>query len=320
MRTWVLKYQVFLEKGRDKPFLSEEDSPLRHGGSAVVFARKEYTTVRSLSEPLISNGYTLEMGLERLGWLEPTDAGCPVEELREMYRRQGYLWLKGFFERDVILDFRQHFFDMLLSGTKTFFEIVSSQEYEKFCTMPRLWNFYQEFLGGQPYLHKRKIIRFTHPGEDHCTGGHYDLIYLRAGTDKLCTSWIPLGDIPVEMGGLIYLEHSDAVGRRMEDEFRVKNADLPPEERISAYNRNMRESGWVSTNLVDMVERFQSRWLIADYEAGDMVIHSPYMIHAATQNHDPLERMRLSTDIRFQRADNPIDQRWANHWVPDDNL
>jgi len=61
------------------------------------------------------------------------------------------------------------------------------------------------------------------------------------------------------------------------DEFRVKNADLPPEERISAYNRNMREAGWISTNLVDMADRFKSRWLIADYEAGDMVIHSPYM-------------------------------------------
>ena len=186
--------------------------------------------------------------------------------------------------------------------------------------MPRLWNFYQEFLAGQPYLHKRKIIRFTHPGEDHCTGGHYDLIYLRAGTDHIATSWIPLGDIPVEMGGLIYLEHSDAVGRKMEAEFRIKNATLPPEERISAFNRNMRENGWITTNLVDMADRFNSRWLIADYEAGDMVIHSPYLIHAATVNRDPLDRARLSTDIRYQRADDPIDPRWAKDWTLGDDL
>ena len=51
-----------------------------------------------------------------------------------------------------------------------------------------------------------------------------------------------------------------------------------------------------------------------------MMIHSPYMIHAATQNRDLLNRMRLSTDIRFQRIDDAIDQRWANHWIPDDNL
>ena len=276
--------------------------------------------MRSLSKPLVSNSYILQMTPERLGWLEPTDAGLPIEQLRATYRQNGYLWLKGFFDRDLILEFRQRFFDTIFSGTKTFFEFVRSQEYEDFCTMPRLWRFYQAFLEGEPYLHKRKIIRFTHPGEGCCTGGHYDLIYLRAGTDQICTSWIPLGDTPVEMGGLIYLEHSDALGRQMEAEFRVKNAHLPSEERISAYNRNMRENGWIGTDLVTMADRFRSRWLIADYEAGDMVIHSPYMIHAATQNHDPLNRMRLSTDVRYQHADHPIDPRWSSHWVPDDNL
>ena len=276
--------------------------------------------MRSLAEPLVSNGYILDMSPERLGWLEPTASDLPLEQLREKYHRNGYLWLKGFFEPEIVLDFSRFFFETSFAGTKTFFEIVRSQEYEDFCTMPRLWNFYQEFLGGEPYLHKRKIIRFTLPDWDNSTGGHYDLIYLRAGTDKLCTSWIPLGDVPVEMGGLIYLEHSDAVGRQMEAEFSAKNATLPPEERISAYNRNMREAGWVSTNLVEMAERFKSRWLVADYEAGDMVIHSPYMIHAATRNRDPLDRMRLSTDIRFQLAADLIDPRWTNHWVLDDNL
>src|SRR5215472_8572841 len=277
--------------------------------------------MRSLSEPLISNGSPLAMTPERLGWLEPTSADLPLERLQEIYRQHGYLWLKGFFERDVVMQFRDYFFEAIFArGPQAYFEIISSQEYEDFCTMSRLWNFYQEFLQGQPYLHKRKLLRFNYPGEEHCTGGHYDLIYLRAGTDQFCTSWIPLGDIPVEMGGLLYLERSDAVGRQMEAEFRVKNAELPPEERISAFNRNMRENGWISTNLVEMADRFQSRWLIADYEAGDMVIHSPYMIHAATLNHDPLDRCRLSTDIRYQRADDPIDPRWAKDWSLGDNL
>ena len=276
--------------------------------------------MRPLREPLVSNGYTLAMIPSRLGWLEATDPCLPLEQLRAKYRQNGYLFLKGFFDRDVILDFRRHFFETLLSGAQTFVEIVSSQEYTDFCTMPRLWHFYREFLEGQPYLHKRKLIRFNLAGETHCTGGHYDLIYLRAGTDRLSTCWIPLGDTPVEMGGLIYLEGSDRVGRQMEAEFRTKNANLPPEERISAFNRNMRDDGWISTNLVEMADRFKGRWLIADYEAGDMVIHSPYMIHAATLNHDPLNRTRLSTDIRFQRITDPIDRRWANDWIPGDNL
>lgn len=277
--------------------------------------------MRPLKEPLISNGYPLDMRLKRLGWLEATDADLPTELLWKKYQQRGYLWLKGFFERAVILRFRGYFFETIdARGPQAFFEIISSQEYDELCTMPRLWNFYQAFLQGQLYLHQRKLIRFNSPGEDHCTGGHYDLIYMRAGTDRFCTSWIPLDDIPVEMGGLIYLENSNTMGRQMEAEFCVKNADLPPEERINAYNRNMRENGWISTDLVDMAERFDSRWLIADYEAGDMVIHSPYMIHAATQNNDALHRIRLSTDIRFQRLDDKIDPRWATNWSLGDDL
>src|SRR5256885_1270949 len=138
-----------------------------------------------IEQSLVSNGYALDMA--RLGWLDPTDPDLPLEQVRARYRENGYVWLKGFFERDRVLAFREHFFETMNAGTKTFFEIVSSQEVENFCTMPRLWNFYREFLGGEPYLHRRKIIRFNHPGEKHCTGGHYDLTYLRAGTDKLST-------------------------------------------------------------------------------------------------------------------------------------
>jgi ectoine hydroxylase-related dioxygenase (phytanoyl-CoA dioxygenase family) len=146
------------------------------------------------------------------------------------------------------------------------------------------------------------------------------LVYLRAGTDRFCTSWIPLGDIPVEMGGLVYLEGSDAMGRKFEAAFSSKNADLSPEERLNAFNKNMGEVGWLTKNLPQLAERFDTRWLIADYEAGDMMIHSAYTIHAATVNHDPNGHMRLSTDIRYQRLRDEIDLRWQNHWSFDDRL
>jgi ectoine hydroxylase-related dioxygenase (phytanoyl-CoA dioxygenase family) len=299
---------------------------------------------RAISEPLMSNGSALEMTPERLGWLVPTDAGLPLAHIKDIYYKQGYVWLKGFFERRELLAFRRDFFaafegtGLLAQGSdpveglyrgegeqralikKIFWEMVRSPAYEAFCTMPRLWKFYEALLQDEPYLHKRKIIRSTLPGVRNCTGGHYDLIYLRAGTDRLYSSWIPIGDIPVEMGGLIYLEGSDALGRKMEAEFSARNADLPPQERISAYNHNMRAGGWISVDLADMARRFNSRWLVADYEAGDMVIHSPYMLHAATVNTDPHKRIRLSTDIRYQAKSDEIDKRWTNDWAPDDHL
>ena len=51
-----------------------------------------------------------------------------------------------------------------------------------------------------------------------------------------------------------------------------------------------------------------------------MVIHSAYMIHAATQNVDAAGHIRLSTDIRYQLVADQIDQRWAKPWSPGDNL
>ncbi len=138
------------------------------------------------------------------------------------------------------------------------------------------------------------------PGEQHCTGAHYDLIYLRGGTDRICTSWIPIGDIDVAGGGLIYLEGSDSWGRRKEAEFSAGSRHLPPEERISAYNKNMK-TGWLSSNLPAMADDLDTRWLAADYEAGDMVCIAPSMVHAidherrSAQTHPPLHGHQLST-------------------------
>jgi ectoine hydroxylase-related dioxygenase (phytanoyl-CoA dioxygenase family) len=299
---------------------------------------------RSVPEPLVSNGYTLSSVPDRLGWLQPADLSQPLEVLREQYRAQGYLWLRRFLDRDKVLAFRRRVFEafaeagLLAPGSdaldgiysggreqkdltrKIHMEIVRWAAYEAFCLAEPIWTFYEDFLEGPPYLHKRKLLRYNLPGAPKCTGAHYDLTYLRGGTDRVCTSWIPIGDIPVEMGGLVYLEGSDALGRQKEAEFAAKNADLSPEERISAYNKNMSETGWLTTDLPALADRIGGRWLVADYEAGDMVVHSPYMVHAATINTDPQGRIRLSTDIRYQRVRDEIDVRWSNHWSLDDML
>ncbi len=290
--------------------------------------------------PLISNGYTLATTPDRLGWLEPSDPTAPIAELREQYQAQGYIWLKGLIPRADVLDFRRRYFEaiadsgVLAPGTdpvegiysgsqgrskSSAYEIVRWAAYEAFCLSRPIIDFYESFLGGAVYLHKRKIIRLGKPGDEACTGAHYDLVYLRAGTDRLCSSWIPIGDTSVDMGGLIYLEGSDAFGRKKEAEFTILNAELPPEERVSAYNKNM-NAGWLSKDLPTMADELDSRWLMANYEAGDMVIHSPYMVHASTMNVNPEGRMRFSTDIRYQLVTDDIDKRWGKDWSPDDGL
>ena len=83
------------------------------------------------------------------------------------------------------------------------------------------------------------------------------------GTDKLVTAWIPIGDIPVAMGGLAYLEGSHAFGRAMERDFSEANAHLAAAERIGAYNKSMNDNGWITKDLpaqgpIGGVEQFKS--------------------------------------------------------------
>ena len=300
---------------------------------------------RSEGLPVLrADGKVLETSPRRMGWLQPSAADEPFDDLKARFARDGYLFLKGFLPREMVLEQRRRAFahlalaGLLKAGTdpvlgiaadvpaergevnRRLMEYVRSAAFESFCMSPPLWQFMDRFVGGLSYLHKRKLLRHTLPNAAGSTPAHYDLIYLRGGTDRLVTAWIPVGDVPAEMGGLVYLEGSHAVGVEMEAEFTRQNANLPPDERISAYNRNMTEGGWVSKDLPAMADKFDTRWLIADYEAGDIVLHSPFMIHAATLNESREGVIRLSTDIRYQNVSDEVDVRWNNHWTLDDML
>ncbi|MCC5973192.1 MAG: phytanoyl-CoA dioxygenase family protein [Rubellimicrobium sp.] len=300
--------------------------------------------VEDVAIRLTAAGKPLDTTSNRLGRLLASDPALPIEELRARYARDGYIWLKGLLDPRDVNDFRGWAFSDLagtgllrpgsapamgLAGPaepdrpdidRRLARLVRTARFEGFCADRRLAAFIDAFIGGSSALLKRKMMRLTRPGSGVATPAHYDLIYLRGGSSDLVTAWIPVGDISVAEGGLAYLEGSHTLGQQMERDFSARNADLSPEERISAYNVNMSKGGWVSKDLPDMAEKFDARWLIADYEAGDVVLHSPFMIHASTDNVSETGRIRLSIDIRFQDVDSAIDARWGNHWFPGDNL
>ena len=172
------------------------------------------SVIQAPAQPLVSNGYTLAGAPNRLGRLQPTDPAQPLAALHEQYTAQGYLWLKGILPRDEILTFRRRFFaayqdaGLLAPGSdpveglyagdggedkeamrQLTTEIVQWAAYEAFCLLKPIVAFYEAFLGGPVYLHKRKLIRFTKPNDPNCTGAHYDLTYLR-GAQTVC---VPVG-------------------------------------------------------------------------------------------------------------------------------
>lgn len=281
---------------------------------------------------LTSNGYVLDESASRLGELDPVPAGerGDRDRLWDRLRRDGYLFLRGALDPDVVRAFRRYYFESLAAsgltrpGTRPeegiaaeepidqaafrhtlFREVVPGPEYAAFCGQPALRDWYAWFLGGDTFLHRRKIIRCQRPGDagvGAATQAHYDLVYIREGTDRVLSSWIPLGDCPPHRGGLIYLEGSHH--RFLRDERSGEH----------------RQAGPMTADLPRVAEEQDARWLVGDYRAGDMVVHTAYTMHAGLDNVDPDRLMRLSTDIRYQRADQPIDWRWQNHWHRDDGL
>lgn len=282
---------------------------------------------------LTSNGHVLDDRPSRLGRLEPVppEERADRDALWVRLRRDGYLFLTGHLDPAEVLAFRRHYFTALapagivadgsdpVDGIAAdrdvdrgayrrilFDEVVPGAEYQALCAAPRVAEWFAWLLDDEVHLHRRKIIRHTKPGErgiGTATQAHYDLVYLREGSDRVLSMWIPLGDIPLERGGLAYLEGSHR---------RVMAQEAAGELRHPAAS--------ITADLPGLADEHDARWLVADYAAGDVMVHSAHIVHAGLDNVDPGGRMRLSTDIRYQRASEPIDWRWQEHWHEDDGL
>jgi hypothetical protein len=275
---------------------------------------------------LTSNGYVLDEDHDRLGRLEPVPAAerGSRSDLLGRLDRDGYLYLSGFLEPAIVQDFRDYYFASLkpagLDQTQRhdvpldtgllrqilFDEIVPGATYHDLCRHPVIEGWFTWLLDEDVHLHRRKIIRHVRPGEvgvGLATQAHYDLVYLREGTDRVLSMWIPLGDCPLERGGLVYLEGSHHRVRREEADGTLQ-----------------RPAASITADLPKLADDLDVRWLCADYRAGDVVVHCSQIIHAALDNVDSEDIVRLSTDIRYQRSSDGIDRRWQQHWIDTDGL
>ncbi|KAL3956936.1 hypothetical protein ACCO45_009782 [Purpureocillium lilacinum] len=212
-----------------------------------------------------------------------------------------------------------------------------------FARHPALYDFVARFSswGEDTLAVRRSLLRNNTPG-NRAIGVHYDQSFMRYGEPTSVTAWVPMGDVRLEGGGLIYLEggaspsppredstkqltddmRKEALGAQIEDDFAAKAraAGMSDEETRDAFNANMMSTGFLSDGPAAFGRQHGRRWLVAAYEAGDVVLHSPHMIHASTINDDPDNRIRLGTDLRFVNSARPWDTRWSNHYTFDDGL
>lgn len=278
---------------------------------------------------LTSGGFALDTAPDALGPLRSSAAlADDWAALRTRMAEDGYLYLPGYLNRADVIAARREVTRRLADeghlapGTDPLDAIAASTSRVKFKPdladnnpplMHLLYDgpmmaFYAGFFGGDVRHFDFTWMRAVSPGTG--TQPHLDIVFMGRGTDKLLTAWTPLGDIDYRQGGLIVLENSYTVerlktgyARKDVDTFCVNHKDAPKRASGTKW-----WGGSLARNPVRLRERMGGRWLTTQFHAGDLLTFSMYTVHASLDNHS--DRIRLSSDTRYQQADEAIDERW----------
>jgi hypothetical protein len=247
---------------------------------------------------------------------DSTDLINDTESLRARLTEDGYLLLRGLLERDLVLEARRQMLTVMDSygelepGRPLMDGVVSLQPrgsfrggsneltecpaFQQVVGGERIMSFFSRLRGGPAVTYDYKWLRVVPPGQN--TGAHYDIVYMGRGTKNVLTCWIPLGDVSLEMGPLAILEGSHHF-ERVKETYGQMDVDRD------------NVAGWFTTDPLEMIERYGGRWLTSTFQAGDALIFGMFTMHGSLNNMS--DRFRLSSDTRYQLADEPIDERWV---------
>lgn len=176
---------------------------------------------------------------------------------------------------------------------------------------PEMMRFYER-LFGEPVRHFDHLwFRAVSRGQG--TPPHADLVYMSRGTHQLLTCWIPYGETPLEVGGLMVLEGSHKQEQRLRNYLEV-DVDHYCENRPKDVAKVRDGGGWshpgyLTTNPYTLRQKLGGRWLTAEYQPGDILTFKMTLLHGSLDNQT--DRIRLSSDTRYQRASQPADPRWV---------
>jgi len=269
-----------------------------------------------------------------LGHVIPPERFAPLREhtehvnegasLRAALDEDGYVLLRGVLDRDDVLKAREEVFERLASVGEVrppAVDGVPTGTSRREALAPDLGAFWRTVCEGPA------LRRVTHAGPmieimERVLGGlvrpfdflwlramapgrasafHFDHVYMNRGTNRLYTVWTPLGDVPLEDGPMLLVEGS----HRWED--------LIAQYRGFDVDRDKSKPGHVTMDPVTLAQERGCRLLSTNFRAGDMLIVTMFMLHGSLDNSSPAGRIRLSCDTRYQRADEPIDERFIGN-------
>jgi ectoine hydroxylase-related dioxygenase (phytanoyl-CoA dioxygenase family) len=292
----------------------------------------------SLTSSLVpkSGGLNLDLDNQAFGFLKSAaEIARNPEVLRLRLLEEGYLYLPGFLERADVLRARKSITQRLAAegllhlDYPTFEGVAKPKErtafrpdlafgnraIESLIYGQRVLDFYEEVLGGTIRHYDFTWFRPLGPGKG--TPPHCDLVYMGRGTKQVFTMWVPYGDVSLELGGLMILEgshkKSDLLGNYLRRDVDSYCLNRPGAEEAKAKERSIWD-GCLTKNPVSIRQKLGGRWLTAEFQVGDVVIFGMTLVHASLDNQT--DRIRFSSDSRYQLASEAIDDRWVGPKPP----
>lgn len=165
-----------------------------------------------------------------------------------------------------------------LEYTAGYSQVYKLEAFHRAAHWPEVTGMIEKIMGRSIMPHPHQIARIWFPKyTEHTTPTHQDFIHFQGNFETL-TSWAPIGDCPIELGGLAVIPGSHKVERLLDHHFSLGAGGLAVD--------------------VEVEEEIGSVWHATDYEAGDTLIFPALTIHRALPNYTE-DRLRLSLDNRY---------------------
>jgi ectoine hydroxylase-related dioxygenase (phytanoyl-CoA dioxygenase family) len=233
----------------------------------------------------------------------------------ESYRRCGHVLLREVADESVLGTYRPRITDYVKRKTADAAPLEERDAYHKsFLQVANLW---EEDAAVRPFVVAQRFARiaaelmgvpavrlyhdqalFKEPGGS-ATSWHQDQYYWPLDTDNCITMWMPLVDVPVEMGVLTFASGSHAGGLL-----------------LSAAISEESDAG-----LDDIVRQKRFPIEFAAMKAGDATFHSGWTVHRAPPNHTSMMRevmtvIYFADGARLVEPDNPHRPADLARWFP----
>ena len=241
--------------------------------------------------------------------------------LRARLAEEGYLYLKGVVDKDAIMAARKEVFERLVKVgeiREPAMDGVATGDSRRKELEPDLGGFWRSISEGRKLraasngydMQRIMSLIFGEPARNQdyiflragaqgrATGLHFDYPFFTRAHDKVCTVWMPIGDVPVEDGPVVVVEGSN------------KYRDLiDPMIGFDISKDNTRKADF-GADAISFAQSRGTRLLTRNFSAGDIALFGMYTAHGSLDNHSPINRVRLSCDLRWQPASLPLDDRY----------